>query len=203
LSATRPYGTTIPITIKGHPMNHAIRLATAASLALVSISPAFASPETLQLTPGNMLAQTHSSAMLFTVTGTYRQLAGTLTFDPVAKTCAVDVTFQTRSLALPNAIVRGQVMAKDFLDPQKYPTSRYVGTCADNGTMMIGNLTNHGQTHKFDMKITYVVKDGKLIGIDTEGAFNRYHWGLNGESMTVGKMIRVTNKISLDGKPPT
>lgn len=184
-------------------MNHTIRLATATALTLAAITPALAAPETLQLTPGNMLAQTHSGSMLFTVTGTYRQLAGTLTFDPVAKTCSVDVTFQTRSLALPNAIVRGQVMAKDFLDPQKYPTSRYVGTCTDNGTIMRGQLTNHGQTHPFDMNITYVTKDGKLIGIDTAGAFNRYHWGLNGDSMTVSKMIRVTNKISLDGQPPT
>ncbi len=163
---------------------------------------AHAAPETLQLTPGNMLAQTHSGAMLFTVTGTYRQLAGTLSFDPVAKTCAVDVTFQTRSLALPNAIVRGQVMAKDFLDPEKYPTSRYVGTCTQDGTMLAGELTNHGQTHKFDMAVTYRMVDGKLADIDTAGSFDRFHWGLTGQAMTVSKMIRVTNKISLDGKPP-
>ncbi len=161
-----------------------------------------AAPETLQLTPGNMLAQTHSGAILFTVTGTYRQLAGTLMFDPVAKTCSVDVTFQTRSLALPNAIIRGQVMAKDFLDPDKYPTSRYVGTCTKGGTVMAGKLTNHGQTHRFDMAVIYRMVDGKLADIDTAGSFNRYHWGLTGQSMTVSKMIRVTNKISLDGKPP-
>jgi polyisoprenoid-binding protein YceI len=163
---------------------------------------ACAAPETLQLTAGNMLAQTHSGAILFTVTGTYRQLSGTLHFDPVAKTCTVDVTFQTRSLALPNALVRGQVMAKDFLDPDKYPTSRYVGTCTKNGTVMDGELTNHGQTHKFDMDISYRMVEGKIAAIDFAGAFNRYQWGLNGQSMTVSKMIRVTNKISLDGKPP-
>ncbi|MGC9270332.1 YceI family protein [Acidiphilium sp.] len=163
---------------------------------------ALAAPETLQLTPGNMLAQTHSSAVLFTVTGTYRALSGTLAFDPATRSCSVDVVFQTRSLALPNAIVRDQVMAKDFLDPDKYPTSRFVGTCVKDGTVLAGALTNHGQTHPFDMAVTYRMAGGKLVGIDTAGAFDRYEWGLTGDKMTVGRMIRVTNEISLDGKQP-
>lgn len=168
----------------------------------VSGATARAAPEVLQLTSGNMLAQTRSSAMLFTVTGTYRQLAGTLRFDPVAKSCTVDVTFQTASLALPNALVRSQVMAKDFLDPTRYPTSHFTGRCTNDGTVLTGILTTHGQTHPFSMKVTYVSHGGVLTGIDTKGAFNRYHWGLDGKPMTVGKMIRVTNHISLDGKPP-
>ncbi|MDD2875959.1 MAG: YceI family protein [Acidiphilium sp.] len=180
-----------------------ICLVFAAGGATVTASPAFASPETLHLTPGNMLAQTHSSAMLFTVTGTYRQLNGTLDFDPATKTCSVEVTFQTRSLALPNAIMRGQVMSKNFLDPAKYPTSRFVGTCTKDGTVLAGELTNHGQTHPFDMAVTYRMAGGHLVGIDTVGSFNRYEWGLTGKSMTVGKTIKVTNDISLDGKPPT
>ena len=168
----------------------------------LSAAPALAAPETLRLTPGNMLAQTHSSAILFTITGTYRQLTGTLNFDPVAKTCTVDVTFQTRSLALPNAIVRGQVMSKGFLDPAQYPTTSYKGTCTNNGTLLTGDLTMHGQTHPFDMKVTYRMDGNTLVGLNTEGSLDRYNWGLNGLQMTVGKMIKVTNDISLNGKPP-
>lgn len=169
---------------------------------MVSAGMADAAPEILQLTPGNMLAQTHSSAVLFTITGTYRQLAGTLNFDPVTKTCAVDVTFQTRSLALPNAIVRGQVMSKGFLDPAQYPTVSYKGVCTDNGTLLAGSLTMHGQTHPFDMKVTDLMDGGTMVGLDTAGSLDRYDWGLDGLRMMVGKTIKVTNDISLNGKPP-
>lgn len=158
--------------------------------------------EVLQLTPGNMLSQTHSSAVLFTITGTYRKLSGTLNFDPVAKTCSIDVTFMTKSLALPNAIVRSQVMSKGFLDPDQYPKTSFVGKCANKGTELDGSLTLHGETHPFDMKLTEVMKGGKLVGFDSVGKLNRYHWGLNGLKMVVGKTITVTNAISLNGQPP-
>lgn len=178
-------------------------LASAACGVLVlSAGPAMAEPETLHLTPGNMLAQTRSTAILFTITGTYRQLTGTLEFDPAAKTCAIDVTFQTRSLALPNAIVRAQVMSKDFLDPDRYPLTRYKGVCADNGTRLAGALTMHGQTHPFAMKITWRMDGDTPVGFDAAGSLDRYDWGLDGLSMMVGKTIRVTNDISLNGKPP-
>ena len=52
------------------------------------------------------------------------------------------------------------------------------------------------------MAITYVTSGGKITEMHTEGTLNRYDWGLTGLTMTVGKMIRVTNDISLDGQPP-
>lgn len=169
--------------------------------ALLAIATARAAPEVLLLTPGNMLAQSRTSTLLLTVTGTYRRLSGTLRFDPETRACAVDVTFRTRSLALPNALVRRQVMSKSFLDPAKYPTSRFAGTCADHGTQLSGTLTTHGETHPFAMKLRYVVRDGRLVGLDATGAFDRYEWGLKGLGM-VGRTVRVTDKISLDGKLP-
>lgn len=143
----------------------------------IATSPALAAPEVLQLTAGNMLAQTHSRSLLFTITGTYRQLTGTLTFDPVARTCTVNTLFQTRSLALPNSIVRGQVMSKGFLDPDQYPTSSYTGHCVDNATELAGDLTMHGQTHPFTMKVTFRKTNGRLTAIDTKGSLNRFEWG--------------------------
>ncbi len=162
---------------------------------------AVAAPMTLQLTPGNMLAQTHSHAIIMTVTGTFRQLSGRLDFDPAAKTCQVDVTFVVTSLALPNALLRSQTMSAGFLDPAEYPTQHYTGTC--QGNTLVGSLTMRGQTHPFNMAITQEVSNGQLSGLHLEGTLNRYDWGLNGLSMTVGKMIRVTNDISLSGQPPT
>ncbi|HQT87459.1 MAG TPA: YceI family protein [Acidiphilium sp.] len=178
-------------------------IAAAAGVALASCcATAFAAPETLQLTPGNMLAQTRSSAILFDVTGRYRQLSGTLNFDPVTHSCDIDVTFQTRSLALPNAIVRARVMSKSFLDPDQYPTTQFKGACADNGTKLVGQLTMHGQTHPFTMDVTNQMQGGTLVGFYTKGKLDRYHWGLDGQQMTVGKIITVMNDISLNGQPP-
>jgi polyisoprenoid-binding protein YceI len=161
---------------------------------------AAAQPMTLALTPGNMLAQTHSHALIMGVTGTFRQLSGRLDFDPAAKTCHIDVTLVVESLALPNALVRSQTMSKDFLDPATYPTQHYTGNCV--GGLLQGELTMRGQTHPFDMRLTFTTANGQLTAIHTEGVLDRYQWGLNGLQMTVGKMIRVTNDISLNGQPP-
>jgi len=170
-------------------------------LALPPTLPAVAAPMTLPLTAGDMLAQTHSSALIMSVTGTFRQLSGTLNFDPDnPASCSVDVTFQVASLALPNALVRSQTMSTGFLDPAQYPTQRYVGHC--QGNMLIGNLTMRGQTHPFNMQVTNIIKNGKLADIHTEGTLNRYDWGLHGLTLTECKMIRVTNDISVDGQPP-
>ena len=174
--------------------------AGALALFLLPASGASAAPQTLQLNASDMLAQTHSHAIITTVTGTFRQLSGTLNFDPEAKTCSVNVTLVVESLALPNLLIRSQTMSEGFLDPAQYPTQHYVGTC--QGDTLVGNLTMRGQTHPFNMTITNEVTNGQLTGLHLEGKLNRYDWGLNGLGMTVGKVIRVTNDISLNGQPP-
>jgi len=99
-----------------------ILLLSALALAPVSLAhPAHAAQMSLQLTPGDMLAQTHSHAIIMNVTGTYRQLHGTLNYNLAAKTCNVDVTFEVNSLELPNALIRSQTMIQGFLDPAEYP----------------------------------------------------------------------------------
>jgi len=162
--------------------------------------PAHAAQMSLQLTAGNMLAQTHSHAIIMNITGTYRELHGTFDYDLAAKTCTVDVTFEVNSLELPNALIRSQTMSQGFLDPAQYPETHFTGTC--QGDNLVGNLTLRGQTHPFTMAITYETAGNQVTGIHTEGTLNRYDWGLTGLTMTVGKNIRVTNDISLNGAPP-
>jgi polyisoprenoid-binding protein YceI len=171
----------------------------AGALMLVAL-PAWAAPLTLQLTAGNTLAQSHSHAVFVSVTGTFQELTGQLDFDPVAGTCHIDVTLVVESMRLPNALVRSQTMSPDFLDPAKYPTQHYVGDC--RGGTLVGELTMRGQTHPFDMAITEKRAGGQLTGLHLEGALNRYDWGLVGHGMIIGKMIQVTNDISLNGQPP-
>jgi polyisoprenoid-binding protein YceI len=168
---------------------------------LVPALPARAAEEVLQLTPGNMLAETHSHAVLFDVSGRFRQLSGTLTFDPVARSCAIDALFVVRSLTAPTLMIRAQVMSKGFLDPEQYPTMRFQGRCRNDATLLAGTLTMHGQTHPFAMRLTNVIQNGRLVAFDSIGTLNRYEWGLDGLKMLVGPIITVTNKVSLDGRP--
>jgi polyisoprenoid-binding protein YceI len=174
--------------------------ATVAGLLTLLPFAAAAQPMTMELTAGNMLAQTHSHSLIMGVTGTFRKLSGRLDFDPTAKTCHLDVTLVVESLAFPNALIRSETMSKDFLDPAEYPTQHYSGSCV--GDRLQGELTMRGQTHPFDMRVSYTTTSGQVTAIHTEGVLDRYQWGLNGLRMTVGKMIRVTNDISLNGRPP-
>jgi polyisoprenoid-binding protein YceI len=169
-----------------------------------AISPAAAAPEQLTLTPADMLSQTHSHAVIMSITGTFKELSGKLTFDPDTKACTVDVIFQVKTMALP-LLAKPQVMSKGFLDPDDYPTMHYVGTCQNQGQgpQLVGTLTMHGQTHPFTMAVTYINdSSGKLIGFDSEGTLDRTQWGVDGLQMLVGQNIRVTNDISLNGQPP-
>jgi polyisoprenoid-binding protein YceI len=175
-------------------------LGAAALSPLALALPAAAQPMALPLTAADMLAQTHSHAIIMNITGTYRQLSGTLDYDLAAKTCKVDVTFDVKSLELPNALIRSQTMSQGFLDPDEYPQTHFTGTC--QGDNLVGDLTLRGQTHPFTMAITYETTNGQVTGIHTEGSLTRYDWGLTGLTMTVGKTIRVTNDISLNGQPP-
>lgn len=181
-------------------MNKLLQLCVAALSPLALACTASAAPVTLTLSPSNMRAQTHSHAIIMSITGTYQQLSGTLSYDPAAKTCSINVTFIVRSLTSPNAFIQSQTMSKDFLDPADYPQTKYTGTCEDG--QLVGNLSLHGQTHPFNMRITYDGPETQPTAIHTEGTINRYEWGINGLGMTVGKNIRVTNDISLNGKPP-
>jgi polyisoprenoid-binding protein YceI len=166
----------------------------AAALPVCLAQTALAAPMSLPLTASDMLAQTHSHAIILNITGTYAKLTGNLDYDLAAKTCNVDVTFDVNSLQLPNALIRSQTMSQGFLDPAEYPTTHFVGTC--QGDNLVGNLTLRGQTHPFTMAITYETSGGQVTGIHTEGSLNRYDWGLTGLTMTVGKTI------SLNGQPP-
>ena len=53
-----------------------------------------------------------------------------------------------------------------------------------------------------DLYPTDPSSNGQITGVDTAGVLDRYQWGLDGMGFTVGKMIRVTNDIALDGQPP-
>jgi polyisoprenoid-binding protein YceI len=105
-----------------------------------------------------------------------------------------------RSLTSPNAMMRAQAMSKNFLDPADFPQTRYVGSC--QGDTLVGSLTLRGQTHPFNMALTYIGPASQLVAVHGEGILNRYDWGVTGLGMMVGKNIRITNDISLNGKPP-
>lgn len=176
------------------------RLGLCALACLATCLSAQAAPQSLVLSPRDMLAETHSRALMLSFTGTYRQLSGVLDFDPQAGTCHIDVRFVVRSLTAPNALMRARAMSRTFLDPADFPETRYVGTC--EGSRLVGSLTLRGQTHPFDMALTYFGTPGRPVAVHAEGVLNRYDWGLDGLRMSIGKTIRITNDIALDGRPP-
>ncbi len=138
--------------------------------------------------------------MITNLTSTYRQLTGILDFNGLAKTCHIDVTFIVRSLDAANALLRAETMSKNFLDPQDYPQTRYVGDC--RGNLLQGSLTLRGQTHPFDMRLTYLGSPSQPVAVHAEGTLDRYNWGLQGLHLAVGRNIRITDDIALNGKPP-
>lgn len=159
---------------------------------------AAAAPVTLPLDPDHSRVSLRGYAFGLTPTdGQFNAYKGTLTLSPPGMdTCTVDMTLQAKSLKMSMGMVTDMVLAPDFLDPDKYPELVYHGTCRSNGAgklpTLAGQLTMHGQTHPFDMAVTY--KNGVLT---TAGTLKREEWGVNGRETMIGHQVKVTVTVRL------
>ena len=135
------------------------KLATALVLAAAVSAPALAAPETYVLDSTHTFPRFSYSHFGFsTQLSRFDKTSGTVTFDKAAKTAAVDIVIDTKSVNTGYTTFNEHIQGEDFLDTAKYPTATFKSTKVvfqgDNPVSIDGNLTLKGVTKPVTLTVT-------------------------------------------------
>ncbi|MCE1240433.1 MAG: YceI family protein [Azonexaceae bacterium] len=129
------------------------------ALAAAFAAPAFAAPETYVLDSTHSFPRfSYSHFGYSTQLSRFDKTTGTVVFDKAAKTGAVDVVIDTKSVNTGYPTFNEHIQGEDFLDTAKYPTATFKSTKVifegDKPTKVEGNLTLKGVTKPVVLTVT-------------------------------------------------
>ena len=123
----------------------------ALALAAAAATPALAAPETFVLDGTHTFPRFEYSHFGFSnQVQRFDKTTGTVVYDKVAKTGAVDITIDAKSVNTGYPLFNEHIQGEDFLDTAKYPTITFKSTSVkfdgDKPATIEGNLTIKGIT---------------------------------------------------------
>ncbi|WP_153147629.1 YceI family protein [Dechloromonas sp. H13] len=140
-------------------MQKLTKLAAALVLATAAAAPAFASPETYTLDGTHTFPRfSYNHFGYSTQLSRFDKTTGKVVLDKAAKTGAVDVEIDTKSVNTGYSTFNEHIQGEDFLDTAKYPTATFKSTKVvfegDKPVAVEGNLTLKGVTKPVTLKVT-------------------------------------------------
>lgn len=134
------------------------QLATLA-LALAAAAPALAAPETYVIDNMHSFPRFSYSHFGYTTQlSRFDKTSGTIVFDKAAKTGAVDLVIDAKSVSTGNSTFNEHIQGEDFLDTAKYPTATFKSTKVvfegDKPVAVEGKLTLKGVTRPVTLTVT-------------------------------------------------
>ncbi|MDD2662334.1 MAG: YceI family protein [Dechloromonas sp.] len=128
-------------------------------LALAAAAPALAAPETYVLDGTHSFPRfSYSHFGYSTQLSRFDKTTGKIVFDKAAKTGAVDIVIDTKSVNTGYATFNEHIQGEDFLDTAKYPTATFKSTKVvfdgDKPVAVEGNLTLKGVTRPVTLTVT-------------------------------------------------
>ncbi|WP_374342268.1 YceI family protein [Azonexus sp.] len=128
-------------------------------LALAAAAPALAAPETYVLDGTHSFPRfSYSHFGYSTQLSRFEKTTGKIVFDKAAKTGAVDIVIDTKSVNTGYATFNEHIQGEDFLDTAKYPTATFKSTKVvfdgDKPVAVEGNLTLKGVTRPVTLTVT-------------------------------------------------
>ena len=149
--------------------------------------------------------------MISTVRGTFKNITGTLEYDPEnPQNASVEAVINVNSMSSTGNTDRdNHLLSPDFLDAAKYPTMTFKSTTVEitgeNRAKMTGDLTIRGVTRPIVVDVELMGQTvspyGKeVVGFVGSTTINREEWGLTWNMMleTGGMMVSKDVKIELD-----
>ena len=178
-----------------------------ASATLLSVGVAHAEPVSSGIDPTHTFSRFSYVHMgLSTQLSRFNKTTGTVTLDKAAKTGAVDVVIDMKSVDTGAAVFNGHIQGEDFLDTAKFPTATFKSTKVvfegDKPAAVEGNLTIKGVTKPVTLKLTHFVntehpmmkKDA--IGADASVVIKRSEFNAGKYAPAVGDDVTIT--VSLE-----
>jgi len=131
----------------------------ALALAAAAATPALAAPETFVLDGTHTFPRFEYSHFGFSnQVQRFDKTTGTVVYDKVAKTGAVDITIDAKSVNTGYPLFNEHLQGEDFLDTAKYPTITFKSTAVkfdgDKPATIEGNLTIKGITKPVTLTVT-------------------------------------------------
>jgi polyisoprenoid-binding protein YceI len=149
------------------------KLSAALILAAVA-APALAAPETYAVDGTHTFPRfSYSHFGYSTQLSRFNKTTGTVVLDKAARTGAVDIVIDTKSVDTGYATFDEHIQGEDFLDTARYPTATFKSTKVifdgDKPAKVEGNLTLKGVTRP----VTLTVSDFKAAPPDAEEGCHR------------------------------
>lgn len=135
------------------------KLTAAVVLASAIAAPALAAPETFVVDGTHSFPRFSYSHFGFsTQLSRFDKTSGKVVLDKAAKTGAVDIVIDTRSVNTGYATFNEHIQGEDFLDTAKFPTATFKSTrvvfAGDKPVSVDGNLTLKGVTKPVTLTVT-------------------------------------------------
>ncbi|NMF96040.1 YceI family protein [Aromatoleum toluolicum] len=157
-------------------MHNFAKLFAAIALSTAAAAPALAAPETYTVDGTHTFPRfSYSHFGMSTQLSRFNSTTGTVVLDKAAKTGAVDVVIDMKSVDTGYATFNGHIQGEDFLDTAKYPTATFKSTKVtfqgDKPVSIDGNLTIKGVTKPVTLKVTnYINMPHPMLKTDAIGA---------------------------------
>lgn len=153
-----------------------LKLAAAGSILSLSLASwAFAAPTVFTPDPNHTFVRFSYKHLGFsTQESRFDKVTGTVTFDPVARTGAVDILIDTKSVDTGSELFNGHIQRPDFLDTAQFPTATFKSTAVkfkgDRPVSIRGNLTLKGITRPVTLTVTSFKHGPNMMKKDAIGA---------------------------------
>ncbi|MFM1908237.1 MAG: hypothetical protein RLZZ591_1914 [Pseudomonadota bacterium] len=181
---------------------HLIAFAAAATL-LGAATSAMAAPETFNLDGSHTYPRfSYSHFGMSTQLSRFNKTTGTITLDKAAKTGAVDVVIDMKSVDTGFAVFNGHIQGEEFLDTAKFPTATFKSTKVvfdgDKPASIDGNLTIKGVTKAVTLKVNNYVNmehpmlKKEAIGADASVVIKRSEFNAGKYAPYVGDDVTIT-----------
>lgn len=153
-------------------------LKTLAGIALAATlsSAAFAAPESYVIDTTHTFPRfSYSHFGLSKQLSRFNKTTGTVVLDKAAKTGAVDVTIDMKSVDTGFSVFDGHIQGADFLDTAAHPTATFKSTAVrfdgDKPVAVDGNLTIKGVTRPVTLQVTSFINTAHpMLNKDAIGA---------------------------------
>lgn len=187
-------------------MNRIAKLSFALLVTAASAS-ALAAPETYSVDGSHTFPRfSYNHFGMSTQLSRFNTTTGTVTLDKAAKTGAVDITIDMKSVDTGFATFDEHIQGEDFLHTAKYPTATFKSTKVkfdgDKPVAIDGNLTIKGVTKPVTLKVTnftnmpHPMLKKDAIGADATVVIKRSEFNAGKYAPHVGDDVTIT--VSLE-----
>ena len=187
-------------------MNRLTRFSAVLALAAGLAAPALAAPATYVIDPTHTYVRfSYDHLGLSTQLSRFDQTSGTVVYDKAARTAAVNVSVDTKSVDSGYPTFNEHLQSADFLDTAQFPTATFKSTKVvfqgDKPVSIEGDLTIKGVTRPVSLTVTRFVnkehpmKKKDAIGADASTVIKRSDFNAGKYAPNVGDEVTISIAI--------